>query len=137
MGRLSDYTLLSPDIANRPIFGRGLNTFSPDRYVGKWIDNQYLKFGAEIGIFGVAAFAYLLWRAVSVPFRAGVKADGETGALLIALAGGAAVFAVTSATFDTIGFPQVAYLFFVLCALSAVLLGDPAGSDAAEPGGAR
>jgi O-antigen ligase len=124
LGRLADYRAGLPDILNRPLFGRGFNTYGPDRYVLKWIDNQYLKFALEIGVVGVAAFLFLMWRAISVPFMLGRRMGGETGAVLIAMAGSAAVFAVTSATFDTVGFPQVAYLFFSLSGLGAVIVNE-------------
>jgi hypothetical protein len=118
-GRLVDYGRSLPYLLNRPVFGRGFNSFSPDRF--GFIDNQYLKFGLEIGAFGVAAFLYLMWRAVSVPFRRGRQLGGEIGAVLLGCAAAAAVFAVTSATFDTVGFPQVAYLFFAIAGLGAVI----------------
>jgi|GEM_PF-2694434 len=121
-GRLSDYALAPQEILNRPFFGRGLNTFSPDRYT--FLDNQYLKFVLELGVVGTAAYVFLMFRAVTVPFSAGRRLDGELGAVLIGLAAASAVFAVTSATFDTVGFPQVAYLFFALAGLSAVIVNE-------------
>lgn len=119
-GRLVDYARSLPHIRNHPMFGGGFNTFGPEQF--GFIDNQYLKFVLEIGILGVAAYLYLLWRAVTVPFTAGVRASGEKGAILIGFAGAAAVFGATSVTFDTVGFPQITYLFFALCGLSVSIV---------------
>jgi len=119
-GRLVDYARAFPQILNRPLFGQGFDTFSPDRF--GFIDNQYLKFALEIGVVGIVAFVHLVWRAISVPFTTGRRIGGEVGAALIGLSASAAVFGVASAGFDTVGFPQVVYLFFALAALSAILV---------------
>lgn len=132
-GRLADYARSLPDILNRPMFGRGFNTYAPERYM-TFIDNQYLKFVLEIGIVGIAAFVFLIGRIVSVCFATGQRAGDETGAVLIGLSAAALVFGVTSATFDTIGFPQVAYLFFALAGLSAVIVRE-CRREAAVAGG--
>jgi polysaccharide biosynthesis protein PslJ len=121
-GRLADYARSMTHIVNRPLFGGGFNNFGPEQF--GFIDNQYLKFLLEIGLFGIAAFAFLMWRAVSVPFVVGRRLGGEVGAVLVGLSAAAAVFAVTSATFDTFGFPQVVYLFFALAGLGAVIMDD-------------
>lgn len=122
-GRFSDYAPAVTQILGRFWFGRGFNTFSPDRYA--FLDNQYLKFLLEVGIVGTLAFLFLVARATVVPFSRGDRMGGEYGAVLIGIAAAAAVFGVTSATFDTMGFPQVAYLFFALAGLGAVIMNDP------------
>lgn len=119
-GRLVDYARSLPYWLDRPLLGRGFNTFSPDRF--GYIDNQYLKFLLEIGVLGVVSFLFLMWRATSVPFRVGGRIGGDAGAVLVGCAAAAAVFAVTSATFDTVGFPQVAYLFFAVAGMGAVIV---------------
>ena len=129
-GRLADYARSMTHIVNRPVFGGGFNTFGPEQF--GFIDNQYLKFLLEIGLFGIVAFIFLMWRAISVPFVVGRRLGGEVGAVLVGLSAAAAVFAVTSATFDTFGFPQVVYLFFALAGLGAVIIDE---CNRAEPCG--
>lgn len=120
-GRLADYAWSVPHIAERPLFGMGIGSLDPERGA-RFIDNQYMSTVLEMGVFGLLAFAYLGWRAISVPFLAGKEAQGELGALLIGFAASATVFVACSATFDTLGFPQVTYLFFVLAALCTALI---------------
>lgn len=129
-GRLADYAWAAPQMAARPLFGFGFGTLDPERGA-RIIDNQYLGLALETGALGVLAFAYLLWRAVSVPFRAGRRLGGRLGAELIGIAAAAAVFATCSATFDTIGFPQVTYLFFALSALGVVIIAEHDGAGEA------
>jgi len=122
-GRLADYAWALPQLLNRPLFGLGLGTMNPARGA-RFIDNQYLMSFLDTGMLGLAAFAFLMWRAVSAPLSAGRRIGGEAGAILIGIAAASAVFAATSATFDTLGFPQVTYLFFALAGLGTILLND-------------
>lgn len=126
-GRLADYAWALPQIVNRPLFGLGFGALNPERS-GRFIDNQYLAFSLEIGILGMIAFLYLMWRGISVPLRAGQGAGEEAGAVLVGIAAASAAFAVASVTFDTVGFPQVTYLFFALAALASVVMNGSGGA---------
>lgn len=119
-GRLEDYPRIFRQLEMRPIVGRGLGTYDPGHF--SYVDNQYLMFIAEIGLAGTACVIWLFWRSVARPARAASRVSGERAGLLYALSASALVFALGTACFDSFGFPQVTYLFFVIAALSASYL---------------
>jgi O-antigen ligase len=65
-GRLAFWAAAIEKISENPLFGVGLGTFGdsvPLRHnipFATWVDNHYLKLGAEIGIPGILAFLVLL-----------------------------------------------------------------------------
>jgi O-antigen ligase len=66
-GRISFWTEALIKMKNNPIFGVGMGTFGdsvPHRHnmpFSTWVDNHYLKMGAEIGLLGLIAFLVLLY----------------------------------------------------------------------------
>lgn len=132
-GRIADYSRIAEHFWRRPLLGMGFGAFVPEKFF--YVDNQYLKFLAEIGIAGFAAFAWFLLRALHWLFTAARKATGAIGADLLGISAGVAVFTAVCATFDTLGFPQVTYVFFILLSLGAALAlsreGEPVPVEAA------
>ncbi len=103
-GRTEDYSAVDALFTRHPWFGRGLGTFLPAQYF--FLDNQYLGFLLDGGIVLLAAFVILL--AVGGLTGLGLRAQPDRrltsfGTVLVAAL---AVFAVTSATFDSWGFQQ-------------------------------
>lgn len=108
--RTDSYGLAFEFVARHPIFGRGLSTFLPSYRI---LDNQFLGTLVGSGIVGLAALLGLMVTALvqarRLSRRLPVAADrGLARALMAAVAAGAVSFA----TFDALGFPQVAGMFF-------------------------
>lgn len=114
-GRLEDYPRIWAEFSEQPALGLGYYAFRPEKYF--FVDNQYLKFLVEIGLIGVVAvfgvFASILWRL----WRVGRYLEGSEKSLLLSVCASSLAFLIASATFDTFGFSQVPYLFFIIAAL--------------------
>lgn len=121
-GRTSDYQQISPDVASHPLIGRGYGTIDPardDTY--RILDNEYLGQLIQVGFLGVAAYLALI--AVALWLAHGViklRGDPVRSRFALAAAAGFAGFAVSSALFDILSFPQVPYLFLFIAGLCSV-----------------
>jgi polysaccharide biosynthesis protein PslJ len=120
--RTADYGGVSQYVAQRPIFGRGFWTFIPTVY--RYTDNFYLLSLVEIGIVGLLAVIVLFWAGLYCA-RAGrrltqVEPQREMGQALFA---SIACAVVTSATFDSLTFPDFSGLFFIILGCTGAYLG--------------
>jgi polysaccharide biosynthesis protein PslJ len=120
--RTADYAGVSQYIEQRPIFGRGFWTFIPTVY--RWTDNFYLLSLVEIGIVGLAA-VILLFLSGMYCARAGRKLTrvGPQREMGQALFASVACGAVTSATFDSLTFPDFSGLFFIILGCAGAYMG--------------
>ena len=112
-GRTSDYTTVGEFVRQRPLFGRGLGTFLPDRYIT--LDNQYLGTLIESGYVGLLGIVTVF----ATPFFVGRNirrhgTDAETRHLGQAFVAVSLVTLVLSGTFDSLGFPTFAGLIFLM-----------------------
>jgi O-antigen ligase len=118
--RTDSYALAFEFIRQHPVFGRGLSTFLP-RY--RILDNQYLGLLIEAGIVGLVAFLALLVTALVVALRLSrTLLDPSDRSLARSLMATIACAALSCATFDVFGFPQVSgMLFFAIGAIGALI----------------
>jgi O-antigen ligase len=114
-GRLEDYPRAYKEFSKFPLFGRGFGTFNPKKYF--YLDNQYLGWLIELGLFGLFAHLLLFYSIVRFFWRAREKIPFVFPILVSSL-----VFVTVCATFDTMGFSQIPYLFFILIALGSSTL---------------
>ena len=121
-GRLEDYPRIRAEFVKRPMFGLGYDAFNPQDYF--FVDNQYLKFLVEIGLFGTLALLLLFYRAFIEMWRAARAPGGRNTTLPLAIAASGAAFISATATFDTFGFSQVPYMYFIITALGFAWLID-------------
>lgn len=129
--RTSDYEAIDPEVLNHPAIGRGWQTYDPARY--RVLDNEYLSILVGSGWLGVASFALLLIAALVICARAIRTDDPARGPPALAAAAAVAAMAVGSATFDTIAFAVVPYMFCLFLGLAAACV--PAGkAKPAQPG---
>jgi hypothetical protein len=131
-GRLNDYPFMWAEFVKRPLVGRGVGTFTPDRFFH--VDNQYLVFMVEMGMLGMIAALLLFASSAWTLLHRGGKLTGLGGAIVIAAGAAVGVFALATATFDSFGFPQPTYLFFIVLALGVSLLLDGEAETARGPG---
>jgi O-antigen ligase len=119
-GRLEDYPRVWALFRDKPLVGRGFGTLDPTRFF--WVDNQYLKLLVEVGLLGTLAFIGFFYTAASWLFHTGRGIGG--GSMLVGIAASTAVFAATTATFDSFGFSQELCCFFILVSLGSALALD-------------
>ncbi|MEU6864694.1 O-antigen ligase family protein [Streptomyces sp. NPDC046876] len=120
--RTVKYTAIVPYLEERPLFGRGLGTFTPDLYF--FTDNQYMLTLAEMGLLGLAALLALFLTGIhqggAIRRLATRESDRELGQAYFA---SALVALVSSATFDALSFPMFAGMFFLTIAAGGSHLG--------------
>ncbi|WP_051944457.1 O-antigen ligase family protein [Streptacidiphilus rugosus] len=120
--RTVKYAEILPYLEQRPLFGRGFGTFTPDLYF--FTDNQYMLIAAEMGALGVIALLVLCFTGIhqggAIRRLARTDADRELGQAYLATA---VVTLVIAATFDALSFPMFAGIFFVTLGTGASHLG--------------
>ncbi|MHB8841318.1 MAG: O-antigen ligase family protein [Candidatus Aquicultor sp.] len=119
-GRLTDYPRVLQKFAEKPLFGMGFGTFDPERYF--YLDNQYLGFIVETGVVGILAFLWLLYSLIKSFRGFALKAEPGVGELVSSLLSSVLVFAAVCFTFDTFGFADVVYAFFIIAGLGSALV---------------
>lgn len=119
LSRVDSYGIALHYVALDPLFGRGFGTFLPRYHI---LDNQYLGMLVETGLVGVLTFVALIIAAVVVGVRSARRLELPADrALAVSLVAGLASAAASAATFDALGFPQVAGMLFLYLGLLAAL----------------
>lgn len=119
-GRTQDYPRAIAYISERPWFGRGLGTFTPEQYF--FLDNEYLGQILTGGVVGVLTLAALFL--VAMGLGRGVyhhSRDPWARSLGQSLTAATAVSAVTWFTYDGMAFRLNAGLAFILMGATAAL----------------
>ena len=119
--RTADYARNWPYIVQRPIFGRGFETFLPQLY--SWTDNMYLSILITTGIVGLVSLLLVYLAGIHCAAAGRRLAQGEArrgfGQALVA---SISVACVGSATFDALDFPMFAGLLFLLLGVAGSYL---------------
>ncbi|MGW7261297.1 O-antigen ligase family protein [Streptomyces sp. NPDC054834] len=120
--RTVKYSAIVPYLSERPWFGRGFGTFTPDLYF--FTDNQYMLTLAETGAVGLVALLVLFVTGIhqggAIRRLARTESDRELGQAFLA---SALVALVISATFDALSFPMYAGMFFLTLGAGGSYLG--------------
>ncbi|MFK0256453.1 O-antigen ligase family protein [Streptomyces sp. NPDC090445] len=120
--RTVKYGAIVPYLEQRPLFGRGFGTFTPNLYF--FTDNQYMLTLAEMGLVGLAVLLLLFLTGIhqggAIRRLARTESDRELGQAFFA---SAVVSLVISATFDSLSFPMFAGMFFLTIAAGGSYLG--------------
>ena len=111
---------------HRPILGQGLGT----RQTGEdnplrnapILDNQWLGLFLDVGLVGLFGWIWLIVRSVRRLGRVARTRGSPEGMLAAAFAASITGFAVAMLTYDALAFVQAAFVFWVILALSAVLV---------------
>lgn len=121
--RTGDYAKIWDYMQSSPWFGHGMGTFLPELYF--FTDNMYLLTAAELGVFGLVALLLLFLTGLHCGGAARRRSqDQATRELAQCFVSAAAVALITSATFDSLGFPMFAGMFFLLLGAGGSLLGS-------------
>jgi hypothetical protein len=140
-GRIRLLKPMLSEASEKPLFGEGYGTritgFNEPDPNAPILDDQWLNNALDVGFIGLAAWGWLMARAVRRLFRASrAPAHVDDDWLFAALAASVASFAVGMFTFDAFSFAQVTFIFWILLGLSAALLrisGAGSVSDASPP----
>ncbi|MDQ0338496.1 O-antigen ligase [Caldalkalibacillus uzonensis] len=104
-GRIAFWKEALERMIDNPLFGVGVGMFGdsvPLRHqipFATWVDNHYLKIGAEIGVFGLLAFVVFVFSLFWLPHRSAKQANNSfTKSLYIGLASVTIVIAVQNVT---------------------------------------
>jgi O-antigen ligase len=82
-GRISFWTEAYNRMMDNPLFGVGMGSFGDsvawrhNMPFATWVDNHYLKIGAEIGLLGLFAFLFLLGALFYLAYRGFKQAEGD------------------------------------------------------------
>lgn len=117
-GRTADYVAVAPDVKTHLATGRGYGTYDAHKY--RLLDNQYLVTLIETGILGTAAYVGIVLAAFLASHALIRSGDPSRAPPALAAAAAAGAFFVCNALFDTLAYPQVAYLFLFVVALPVV-----------------
>lgn len=119
-GRTADYDLVFRLVAERPLLGQGMSTFVPMVY--RTLDNQALGLLLQIGILGTGAFAALVVAGL-IQAWAPARIGGSAEQRHLGVAVSASLIGIVSsyATFDAMGFRQVAGLTFLFIGLAGAV----------------
>jgi O-antigen ligase len=114
LARLGRYDRVAASFHADPMFGKGLGASTEGTLDNQWLDT--LVQGGVVGVFGM----FLLIAGALLGFAAAVRYANDTRERDQAFAIGAAItaIAVTSSTFDLLGFEQIAFILFLLFGLA-------------------
>ena len=127
--RVGAFSDLRPDVLAHPALGRGYGSINPDQPQQFRInDDQYLDELWQVGFLGLIAFMWMILAPV-VLARSAIRTRGPTiASLALAASGGCVAFFVVSALFDSMGYPQGCYMFFLVAAMTVIAAGGPEGN---------
>jgi O-antigen ligase len=119
-GRTKDYDIVFPLIFERPLWGRGVGTFLPERYIV--LDNQILYTLVSSGIVGLIGFVGLFLGGMVVARSIRRRArSAEDQHLAQALCASLAAALLASFTFDALAFGQFRSVVCVILGLVGAL----------------
>jgi polysaccharide biosynthesis protein PslJ len=125
-GRVADIRPTLKELSANPLFGIGFGTrivgFDNEFNNARILDNQWLATLLEIGLVGMLAWLWAVFRAIRRLARVAKRDTSPEGWLYVSLAASLGAFAVGMFTFDAFGFIQITFIFFVLLALVSRLL---------------
>jgi hypothetical protein len=125
--RTADYDGVAPDVTSHLLMGRGFQSYDHNKY--RILDNEYLGLIVGVGALGLIAYLAMIVATMSAAHRPIMGRDPTRAQLALACSGAIAVFAVATLLFDILARAHVAYLFFLIGGLVAVLRAQQAAPD--------
>jgi len=128
--RQSDYAAIEPDVVNRPLLGRGYETYDQKKY--RILDNQFLTTIIGTGVIGILSYISIFLAIFLIAHR--VARNGKDDRVGPALAISAATLAmlVGSGLLDILALPQLPYLICFFAGFAAVLSRELGTETAAQ-----
>ena len=134
--RQNDYAAIEPDVVNRPLLGRGYETYDQKKY--RILDNQFLTTIIGTGVVGILSYISIFLAIFLIAHR--VARNGKPGRAgpALAIAAATAAMLVGSGLLDVLALPQLPYLVCFIAGFAAVLsreLGAESAPRAARTAG--
>lgn len=118
-GRVADHPRMISLFLDRPLYGRGYGWW--DNKAMFYVDNQYLKVLVELGVLGAASISWLFYTITREMWQIPAKATSEDKDLMISVLASCVAYIITLITYDSFGYAQVTYLFFIIAAMGVSL----------------
>ena len=116
--RVGDYEAIEPDVAARPLIGRGYGSY--DQIKHRILDNQYLTLAIGVGFLGIVAYLSIFVLSFIAAHPVARSGDPDRGPPALAVVAGLAVALVGGAILDFLSFPQLSYLFCMMAAIAYI-----------------
>ena len=116
--RTADYAPVLPDIYSHLLIGRGYGSYDQFKY--RILDDQMLSWLITIGVLGAVAYVLMILASLITVHRIARRPRILEDRLMQAVAAASIGFLATNFTYDTFGFRQAPYSFFIVAALGVV-----------------
>ncbi len=116
--RVGDYEAIEPDIAARPVIGRGYGSYN--QITHRILDNQYLTLAIGVGFLGIVAYFAIFLLSFLAAHPIARSGDPDRGPPAMAVVAGLAVALIAGAILDFLSFPQLSYLFCMMAAIAFI-----------------
>jgi hypothetical protein len=116
--RVGDYEAIEPDIAARPLIGRGYGSY--DQIKHRILDNQYLTLAIGVGLLGIVAYLSIFVLSLIAAHPVVRAGDPDRAPPALAVVAGLAVALISGAILDFLSFPQLSYLFCMMAAIAYI-----------------
>jgi hypothetical protein len=116
--RVGDYEAIEPDVASRPLIGRGYGSY--DQIKHRILDNQYLTLAIGVGFLGIVAYLSIFVLSLTAAHPVARSGDPDRAPPALAVVAGLAVALIGGAILDFLSFPQLSYLFCMMAAIAYV-----------------
>ena len=116
--RVGDYEAIEPDIAARPVIGRGYGSYN--QITHRILDNQYLTLAIGVGFLGIVAYLSIFVLSFFAAHPIARSGDPDRGPPAMAVVAGLAVALIAGAILDFLSFPQLSYLFCMMAAIAFI-----------------
>jgi O-antigen ligase len=128
--RQSDYAAIEPDVINRPVLGRGYETYDQKKY--RILDNQFLTTIIGTGVIGILSYISIFVAIFLIAHR--VARNGKPGRAgpAIAIAAATVAMLVGSGLLDILALPQLPYMICFFAGFAAVLSRELGAERAAQ-----
>lgn len=117
--RQSDYAAIEPDVVNRPLLGRGYETYDQKKY--RILDNQFLTTIIGTGVVGILSYISIFIAIFLIAHRVARNGKPERAGPALAIAAATAAMLVGSGLLDILALPQLPYLICFFAGFAAVL----------------
>lgn len=117
--RQSDYSAIEPDVINRPLLGRGYETYDQKKY--RILDNQFLTTIIGTGIVGILSYISIFLAIFLIAHRVARNGKEDRVGPALAIAAATAAMLLGSGLLDILALPQLPYLVCFFAGFAAVL----------------
>lgn len=129
--RTADYSAVLPTIVSHLLIGRGYGSFDPFKY--RILDDQMLGWLVEVGVIGAVAYAAIMFSVLLTVHRSAKAGLGLDSRLMQSAAAASLGYLLTNFLYDTFGFRQAPYTFFIIAALAVVACGQARRHEISPP----